>query len=233
MKMLLMDLCGVGGSLALADSGREPAVFAQSTLAPRSAAATLLPAVRTLLEEAKLSVGELDAITVVHGPGSFTGVRIGVSAAKGLSEGAEVPLIAISRLAVLASLCPGPAGRVHAVLDAGRGEFYLGSYVHADNAWSCEREVLATRTELTAALADAPGMVCVCEAKVGDALAGFVPLAVAEPTAADAFALAATAFAAGKFAGAAALDANYLRRADAEMLVKQKAAMAARQAERR
>jgi tRNA threonylcarbamoyladenosine biosynthesis protein TsaB len=138
MKLLLMDACGAAATLALADSARGPAVFAQSTLAERSAAAMLLPAVRDLLAEARVELKDLDAIAVVHGPGSFTGVRIGVSAAKGLSEGSGKPVIAISRLAVLASLCPSE--RVHPVLDAGRGEFYVGSY----RGMECLREDLLT-----------------------------------------------------------------------------------------
>ncbi|HEY0308974.1 MAG TPA: tRNA (adenosine(37)-N6)-threonylcarbamoyltransferase complex dimerization subunit type 1 TsaB [Acidobacteriaceae bacterium] len=239
MKMLLLDLCGAGGTLALADSAREPAVFAQSTLAPRSAAATLLPAVCKLLEDAALSVSGLDAIAVVNGPGSFTGVRIGVSAAKGLSEGAGVRVIAISRLAVLVSLCPEvPAsGRVYAVLDAGRGEFYVRTSESASQQVSESAkdggEAMLTREEFLVVLAEAPGTVCVCEARVAEALVEFAPVVVEEPVATDAFALAEAAFAAGDFADVAALDANYLRRADAEMLEKQRAAMAARRTETR
>ncbi|HXB61653.1 MAG TPA: tRNA (adenosine(37)-N6)-threonylcarbamoyltransferase complex dimerization subunit type 1 TsaB [Acidobacteriaceae bacterium] len=222
MKLLLIDACGAAASLALADSGRSPAVFAQSVLAERSAAAQLLPAVRDLLAGAKLTLEDLDAITVIHGPGSFTGVRIGVSAAKGLSEGASKPVIAISRLAVLASLCPSE--RVHPVLDAGRGEFYVGSY----RGLECLREDLLTHEELRAVVAAAPGVVCACEAHVAERMHDLEPCLVAEPVAADAFALACAAFTAKIFADVATLDANYLRRADAEMLEKQRAASAAK-----
>jgi tRNA threonylcarbamoyladenosine biosynthesis protein TsaB len=52
-------------------------------------------------------VRELAAVVVVHGPGSFTGVRVGLSAAKGLSEAGGVPLVAVSRLALLAALSGG------------------------------------------------------------------------------------------------------------------------------
>jgi tRNA threonylcarbamoyladenosine biosynthesis protein TsaB len=154
-------------------------------------------------------------------------VRIGVSAAKGLSEGAGVPVIAISRLAVLAALCPGVLARVYAVLDAGRGEFYVGSSTAA-----LDGEKMMTRDEFVAVLTKAPGTVCVCEARVAEALTEFAPVVVAEPVAADAFVLAEREFAAGNFADVAALDANYLRRADAEMLEKQRAAQAAKQAAR-
>jgi tRNA threonylcarbamoyladenosine biosynthesis protein TsaB len=212
-----MDLCGAGGTLALAESERQSAVMAASALAPRSAAATLLPAVRQLLAGAGVELKQLAAIAIVHGPGSFTGVRIGVSAAKGLSEGAGVPVVAVSRLAVLASLCPGSG---YAVLDAGRGEFYVRS--------SDGNEAMMTRAELAAALAETPGSLCACESRVAEALAEFNPALAAEPTAADAYALAAQRVEAADFADTAVLDANYLRRADAEMLEKQRAAMAGR-----
>jgi tRNA threonylcarbamoyladenosine biosynthesis protein TsaB len=222
MKLLLIDACGAAASLALADSARGPAVFVQSVLEERSAAAQLVPAVRDLLAEAKLALSDLDAIAIVHGPGSFTGVRIGVSAAKGLSEGADRPVIAISRLAVLASLCPSE--RVHPVLDAGRGEFYVGSY----RGMECLREDLLTYEELCALVCGAPGVVCVCEAHMAEALHELMPCVVAEPAAGDAYELACAAFTAKAFADVATLDANYLRRADAEMLEKQRAAIAAK-----
>jgi tRNA threonylcarbamoyladenosine biosynthesis protein TsaB len=222
MKLLLIDACGAAASLALADSVRGPAVFAQSVLAERAAAADLIPAVRALLAGAQLALSDLDAIAVVHGPGSFTGVRIGVSAAKGLSEGAGRPVIAISRLAVLASLCPSE--RVHPVLDAGRGEFYVGSYRGQERL----REDLMMHEELCALICGAPGVVCVYEPRVAERLHALEPCIVAEPVAADAYPLACAAFTAKAFADVATLDANYLRRADAEMLEKQRAAMAAK-----
>ena len=66
-----------------------------------------MPAVRRLMEASGFRLNELAAVVVVHGPGSFTGVRVGVSAAKGLSEAGGVPLIAVSRLALLAGRVDG------------------------------------------------------------------------------------------------------------------------------
>ena len=101
MKILLIDTCGATGSLALADSARPPAV---ATLPGRSAAERLVPAIHSLAAQAGIALHSLDAVAVVHGPGSFTGVRVGLSAAKGLCHALNLPLVAISRLAVLASL---------------------------------------------------------------------------------------------------------------------------------
>ena len=217
MKILLLDTCGATGSIALASDGK---VKAERVLAERSAAATLQPALREMLAEQGVTLAEMDAIAVVTGPGSFTGVRIGVSAAKGLSVGAGVPVIAVSRLAVLAQRCEGE--RVHAVLDAGRGEFYMGSYAGE------LREAMLRREELMALIAAKPGTVCVCEAKVVESLKDLKPMMVAEPKAADALMLAMAAWESKEFADVARLDANYLRRAEVEMLEKQREAAARR-----
>jgi tRNA threonylcarbamoyladenosine biosynthesis protein TsaB len=166
-------------------------------------------------------LGELAAVVVVHGPGSFTGVRVGVSAAKGLSEAGEVPLVAVSRLALLAA-CAATDGLVHALLDAGRGEFYYGEYLGR----RCVREMLLSGDGVIAA-ADG-GVVMVCEAKVAEVLAELKPRLVDEPSAGDALPFAVERIAAGEFEDAATLDANYLRRTDAEIFAKPAVARDAR-----
>jgi tRNA threonylcarbamoyladenosine biosynthesis protein TsaB len=201
MRMLLIDTCGGEGSVALAEDG---VVVASERLPGRSASERLVSVVRAAMAAQGWQLADLAAIAVVHGPGSFTGVRVGLSAAKGLSEAVRVPLVAVSRLAVLA------AGEGSAVLDAGRGEFYFGEYI----AGRCVREALLTREELLAA--GVP--VVVCEAKIAEALAGLVVVRmVAEPVAGDALEIAAARVAAGEFDDAATLDANYLRRTDAQL----------------
>ena len=63
-----------------------------------------------MLRSAGFDLRDLDGIIVVNGPGSFTGVRVGVSAAKGLAQGAEISVVAISRLEVLSRLRRGDVG---------------------------------------------------------------------------------------------------------------------------
>jgi len=214
MRFLLMDTCGSEGSVVLADTELAEAIVAAEVLPGRTASERLVPAVRRVMESCGWRLGELAAVVVVHGPGSFTGVRVGLSAAKGLSEAGSVPLIAVSRLALLAATAGGDP--VHAVLDAGRGEFYYGRY----SGHRCLREALLTGEEVSVAAAG--GTVVVCEAKVAEALAGLEPRVVAEPDAADALAFAVERAAAKKFDDAALLDANYLRRTDAEIFAKSK-----------
>ena len=111
---------------------------------------------------------------------------------------------------------------MHAVLDAGRGEFYYGEYVGR----RCLREVLMGGEEVLAAVGG--GVVVACEAKVMEALGGLglelgleVRLRmVEEPLAGDALPLALERIEVGDFDDAATVDANYLRRTDAEIFAK-------------
>ena len=181
-----------------------------------------MPAVRRLLGELGWRLGELAAVVVVSGPGSFTGVRVGLSAAKGLSEAGGVPLIAVSRLGLLAGPVDDGGQKVHAVLDAGRGEFYYGEYVGR----RCVREALMSAQDVIAAASGE--LVVVCEAKVAESLAELRPRLVEEPLAGDALPFAVERVASGEFNDAATLDTNYLRRTDAEIFAKPAAPRAAR-----
>jgi tRNA threonylcarbamoyladenosine biosynthesis protein TsaB len=235
MNILIVDTCGATGSVALAESAQ---VLASATLPGRTASERLVPAIRELAARAGLSLSSLGAIAVVHGPGSFTGVRVGLSAAKGLCHALGVPLVAISRLAVLARLVQSGLphssqshrdewGPIHALLDAGRGEFYLG--VYRDGL--CLREALLTRDRLLSALSLEPAPIVVaCESAVAESLAGDATLRLLhEPTAADALPLAIRRIQEQQFDDIATLDANYLRRTDAEIFAKPAAARVAAQ----
>jgi tRNA threonylcarbamoyladenosine biosynthesis protein TsaB len=221
MKILLIDTCGAVGSVALADTAFDLPTLATELLPGRTFSERLVPAVRKLLSpETHGGAIALDAIAVVHGPGSFTGVRVGVGAAKGLSEALGVPLIALSRLAVLARLAlPAPTvstQTVYALLDAGRGEFYCGEY----SAGVCVREVLLDPEEVPVVCEN--GLVVTCESAVAHALRELAPTLLSEPTAGDALPLALERIRTGSFDDPALLDANYLRRTDAEIFSRPK-----------
>jgi tRNA threonylcarbamoyladenosine biosynthesis protein TsaB len=228
MRISLIDTAGAEGSVALADTECSPPVVASEVLPGRTSSERLVPAVRRLLEARGWRLRDLAAVVVVHGPGSFTGVRVGVSAAKGLSEAGGVGLIAVSRLALLAATIE-EAVTVFAVLDAGRREFYFGEYVGR----RCVREALLSEEAVRSAVGS--GVVVACEAKVGEALVGIDLRMVEEPRAEDALAIALERIAAGDFDDVATLDANYLRRTDAEIFAKSaaKTVMHAASAEKR
>ncbi|MCL2660881.1 MAG: tRNA (adenosine(37)-N6)-threonylcarbamoyltransferase complex dimerization subunit type 1 TsaB [Acidobacteriaceae bacterium] len=218
MRFLLIDTCGKEGSVALADTERQTPILASEDLPGRSSSERLVPAVRQVMEACGWLLRDLTAIVVVSGPGSFTGVRVGLSATKGLSEAAATPVIAVSRLTLLAGLSGQNADRVCAVLDAGRGEFYFGEVAEHRSL----REVLMEKAEVEATAA---GCVLVtCEANVAEALQELRPELVREPVAADALPMAVERALAAEFDDVAALDANYLRRTDAQIFARPKSA---------
>ena len=219
MRLLLIDTCGTEGTIGLADTAAACPIVATDRLPGRSASERLVPGVRGLLEAHGWRLSELAAIVVVHGPGSFTGVRVGLSAAKGFSEASEVGLVAVSRLAVLASLARGddqtpPRKNIHVALDAGRGEFYYGRY--QDDL--CLTEALLTRAELEEAVGSQ--RLIVCEMRVQETLPNVALTVVADPRAQDALGIALNRVADASFDDAAVIDANYLRRTDAQLFAR-------------
>jgi len=96
--------------------------------------------IEEIIAEAKISVQDLDAIAVSQGPGSYTGLRIGVSAAKGLCFALNIPLIAVDTLQTLASQAKVSDGKIIPMLDARRMEVY--SEIFNANL-EIEREILA------------------------------------------------------------------------------------------
>ena len=204
MKILLINTCGVEGVAALANIHGVAAI---ERLPGRGSSEMLVPAVRRLL--AGSEVAELDAVGVVFGPGSFTGVRVGLSAAKGICEAGAVRMVAMSRLALVA----GDDGI--ALLDAGRGEFYCGVYaggrvvteqlLGADMVTS----LLQGRTPLT------------CEPRVVELAKARLDIKVtlvAEPGAEEMLAMVRRRITASEWSDVATVDANYMRRTDAELL---------------
>ncbi len=206
MKMLLIHTCGAEGVVALAQHGD---IVAEARLPGRGSSEHLIPEIRRMLALQAWPVPALHAIVVVDGPGSFTGVRVGLAAAKGLCEAGQVGLIAISRLELLASSWPGP-DEVLALLDAGRDEFFLGLYRGADRL----SEQLLPEAAARELLARHPAALT-CEPRVQTALG--VRL-VPEPEPMQILAVAQARIAAGQWSDIATADANYLRRTDAELL---------------
>lgn len=108
---------------------RGETVIASRTLATdRPASELLLPAIVALLDDARVAIGDVEAFAVSVGPGSFTGLRVGVSTAKGLAFGSDRLVVPVPTLAALASCAESAPGPVVALLDARRGEVYAAAY---------------------------------------------------------------------------------------------------------
>ena len=224
--ILAIDTCGPSGSVALGRlPGRDLEILEQIELAGRTYSTTLVAAVGELLRLAGTELRELGGIIVVNGPGSFTGVRVGLSAVKGLAQGTEIPVVALSRLEVLSRLSGVPSS----ALNAHRGEVFL----RLERVGANPSEILAGPIEL-AAIQPTPVRVAVCDDGAAAVLAAAWPgaqqIAVPAPVAADALRLGEARLTAGVFADLALLDGHYLRRSDAEIFgaeVWDKSAMAA------
>jgi tRNA threonylcarbamoyladenosine biosynthesis protein TsaB len=222
--VLGIDTCGPSGSVALVRLGREHAEeLGQIELAGKTYSATLVTAVGELLAGVQVGLGQVAAIVVTHGPGSFTGVRVGLSAVKGLAEPGEIPVVAVSRLAVLAQ----KAAVESAALDAHRQEVFVRVIGDAGNA----RELLAGRADLEA-MVPVPERVAACDDAAIELLKAVWPgvelVRVQAPTARDAIRLAVAKIRVGEFADLALLDGHYLRRSDAEIFGESARAMARR-----
>jgi tRNA threonylcarbamoyladenosine biosynthesis protein TsaB len=130
--LLAVDTSGKNGSLALArvtqgQSANEISVLEVVPLAGGAFSAQLVPQIAALLEKHGYGKNDLEAFAVASGPGSFTGLRVGLAAIKALAEALQKPIAAVSLLEAVA--CSGAApGRVLAALDAGRGDVYAGDY---------------------------------------------------------------------------------------------------------
>lgn len=209
--LLGIDTCGPTGSVALARlraGGVE--ILGEETMEGRQYSALLTGAVERLCASAGVALRAVGGLVVVHGPGSFTGVRVGVSSAMGLAEGLGLRVVAVSRLETLAA----KAGAAAAALDAHRNELYL--------RLESGRELLAGAKEL--AEAERPVRVAVCEEGAARLLAaawpGSEPVRVEAPAAGDALRLGAARL--DSAVDPMQLDGHYLRRSDAEIFGEKK-----------
>jgi len=123
MKVLGIDTSAIVCSVALVSNRR---VLSQKTLSDGlTHSETLLPLVKETLSECGMHLNDLDGIAISNGPGSFTGLRIGISTVKGLAVSAQLPCVGVSTLEALALNAIDMEGyTVCALMDARRGEFY-------------------------------------------------------------------------------------------------------------
>ena len=122
MKILGFESSAKSAGVALMEDGVLLAEAFQNTGLTHSA--TLLPMAEDLLRRCGLDISHVSAVAVANGPGSFTGLRIGLAAAKGLAWGREVPVLGVSTLEAMAYGILPFRGLVVACMDARRGEVY-------------------------------------------------------------------------------------------------------------
>lgn len=139
-------------------------IVEQSQVAESNHAVSLLPLIADVLRQAHCSVGDLEVVAVSAGPGSFTGLRIGLSVAKGLARATGLRLVAVPTLEALAATVDDHHGTVCTLLDARRGELYAACFAAAPSG--CTRLTADTLVTPEALLPQLPTP-CVV---VGDAV---------------------------------------------------------------
>lgn len=130
MKLLAIDSCSKAGSVTICENGTVLAHGLLNTKLNHSQ--TLLPLVEHLLKQTQFRLEEIDLFALSKGPGSFTGVRIGMSVIKGFAFGSQKPCLAISTLESLAFLAIDFPGTIVPVLDARKDQFYTAAFDNQD-----------------------------------------------------------------------------------------------------
>jgi tRNA threonylcarbamoyladenosine biosynthesis protein TsaB len=230
MLILAIDTSGQSGGITLAEADAESfRVIESAAIAGGTFSAQLIPTLAALLKKHGYGVKDLGGFAAASGPGSFTGLRVGLSAIKGLAETLHQPIATVSVLEALASLADRE-GKIAAAMDAGRKEIFLGLYQKSGNsseeksgALIKQHEQLLTQQDFLAALtAERPAVIITSDAAVAElASASHSAVLVATRPGSEVIArIGAGKLLAGETVSVEALDANYLRRSDAEIFFK-------------
>jgi tRNA threonylcarbamoyladenosine biosynthesis protein TsaB len=224
--ILGIDTSGRQGSVALLQAqGEEVVRLGLATISGGQYSEGLVPGIAELLAGNGFARSAIGLIAVASGPGSFTGLRIAIATAKGLAEAHATPVVDVSVLEAIA-LASGGQGKVIAAMDAQRSEIFFGEYVvegaGPEQRARMLREGLAGFADFTSLLnsGEAPqqkiftpdeGLAVRLREAERDAVL------IGRPSAEDFARIGYGKFLAGVRADVATLDANYLRRSDAEL----------------
>ena len=135
MRILAADTSTIIGSVALVEN--ESPIGEYTLNVSETHSARLMPTIDRVLADCGMEIAEVDALAIAIGPGSFTGLRIGLATFKGLALAAEKKLVAVPTLDALASSISFSEHMVCPILDARMGEVYAASYRFRDGA--CEK----------------------------------------------------------------------------------------------
>jgi tRNA threonylcarbamoyladenosine biosynthesis protein TsaB len=223
MLLLAIDTSGKQGSIALARAGERSGdgddvdVIEIAALTGGTFSAQLIPQIGELLSSNGFVRDDIGAFAVASGPGSFTGLRIGLAAVKALAEVLSKPIAPVSLLEVCVRMS-GAQGKIMAALDAGRGDVYVGEYEIPSGAGQSPHEHMLTRSDF---ISQARGWTVVTPDSMLAEAAGAAGLSISllPPISADAVArLGWRKIQSSDTVTPEQLEANYIRRTDAEML---------------
>jgi tRNA threonylcarbamoyladenosine biosynthesis protein TsaB len=223
MLLLAIDTSGPAGGIALAEADEKSfRVIESSAIAGGTFSAQLIPTLAALLKKHDYRAADFGGFAAASGPGSFTGLRVGLSAIKGLAEVLRKPIVTVSVLEALAAKST-VSGRVGAIIDAGRQEAFFGIYQVKNGAAGGDEEILLAQPNMLEKLkAEGVGQVILCEPAIAALVsaAGVKVELAPRPTSEDVARIGARKLLAGETVSPEALDANYLRRSDAEIFFK-------------
>jgi tRNA threonylcarbamoyladenosine biosynthesis protein TsaB len=217
MLLLAADTSGKLGSIGLAQCGPADIcdVLEVVPLEGGTFSAQLVPQIAALLAKHGFGKQDLGAFAVASGPGSFTGLRVGLAAIKALAEILGKPIVAVSLLEAIAASFPD-SGKIMAMMDAGRGEVYVGEYEVAPVMVMHSERLLTRQEAITAA---SHQRIITPDASIAEFVRtlGLTVTEIKRPGS-DAIArLAWRKLENKETVSPEALEANYIRRSDAEI----------------
>ncbi len=230
MLLLAVDTSGRQGGITLAGgSDSEFQIIESLGIQGGTFSAELIPQISGLLARHRLSAQDLEGLVAVTGPGSFTGLRVGLTAVKGLAEALNLPIAVVSALELLAFSAAGgcvalaePASAVSkpilAIIDAGRNEVYAGIYEQRGNEVHMRVESLLSLSEAQEQ-AGRGGFRAITRDQAIAAKFSHIEI-VAYPGCQTAAKLGLQKLLTGDTVDVLALDANYIRKSEAEYLRK-------------
>jgi tRNA threonylcarbamoyladenosine biosynthesis protein TsaB len=228
MLILALDTCDARGSIALVRDDKVLGVTVHEGTEDYSS--WLLPAVQNVLRGAETPLAEVDSYAVASGPGSFTGLRVGLTTVKAWTEVYSRPIAPVSRLDALATQTTTRAAYMAAFIDAHRGQVFGAIYGRKDSRFQRleDEAVSAPEAFVTAAIQRAAGRriqwisldpQCIAHTEAWASRRDLgETIEVIPPILAPAIArLGHELLASGQSSNALTLDANYVRRSDAEI----------------
>ncbi|MBZ5522943.1 MAG: tRNA (adenosine(37)-N6)-threonylcarbamoyltransferase complex dimerization subunit type 1 TsaB [Acidobacteriia bacterium] len=223
MLFVSIDTSGKLGGITLAEGDDGSfRIVESSAIAGGTFSAQLVPTLAALLEKHGYKPADIQGFAAISGPGSFTGLRVGLSAIKALAEVLKKPIATVSLLQALATLSYQQGGIVTA-LDAGRSEVFFGLYDFAAGRATMIEERLLSQPEFLKKIGEGNALrLITSDHSIADlASSGGVPVQeVARPGSEVAARIGLQKLLAADTVSVEALDANYIRRSDAEIFFK-------------
>ncbi|HEY6369683.1 MAG TPA: tRNA (adenosine(37)-N6)-threonylcarbamoyltransferase complex dimerization subunit type 1 TsaB [Candidatus Sulfotelmatobacter sp.] len=220
--LLITDTSGRNGTVALARVGEsdDVQVLEVVPLAGGMFSAQLVPQIASLLQNHGLTKSHIAAFVVVSGPGSFTGLRVGLAAIKALAEILQKPIVPVSLLELVAAESRAQ-GKVVAALDGGRHEVFFGAYNLAGELLQVLREELLSQPDFVSSARDSTVVTPDAALAAIARDAGLTVVMVQNPNSEMIAGFGWKKLRAGATVSPDQLEASYMRRSDAEMFVKQ------------